>query len=331
MQDFAVTKYGALVEAVELPEPTLGEYDVLVRTEAAGLNMLDEKIRAGEFKHMLSYSLPQVLGNDISGTVLAVGAAVTEFTVGEVVYGHPAQERMGTFADRVAIAAADLAPVPSSITVTEAGSLPLVALTAWQALVERGNVQPGARVLIHAGAGGVSSIAIQLAKHLGATVATTASAGNADFVRDLGADIVIDYRSELFNELLSGYDLVLDSLGGDTPERSLAALRPGGKVIGIAGPPDPEFAKQAGLNKVLQLAIAGMSSSIRRKAKKHKVSYKFLFVHADGQQLRAITELIDAGMIRPITAKTVPFVETAAANAALADGGIRGKAVIQTV
>jgi NADPH:quinone reductase-like Zn-dependent oxidoreductase len=209
-----------------------------------------------------------------------------------------------------------------------AGSLPLVALTAWQALVERGNVQPGQKVLIHAGAGGVGSIAIQLAKHLGATVATTASASNVDFVRELGADIVIDYRSQDFERLLSGYDLVLDSLGGEVLEKSLRILKPGGRVIGIAGPPDPAFARQSGVNAVLRFAIAALSRRIRTRAKKLGVTYEFLLMRASGDQLRTIASLVDDGVLRPIVGKVVPFEETSQAVQSLAQGGIRGKAVI---
>ena len=210
----------------------------------------------------------------------------------------------------------------------EAASLPLVALTAWQALVEKGNLQPGQKVLIHAGSGGVGTIAIQLAKHLGAQVATTVSGKNADFVRDLGADVVIDYRTQDFESELSGYDLVLDSLGGENLAKSLRILRPGGTAIGISGPPTPAFAKQAGLNPVLRLAIAGLSRRIRSQAKKAEVSYEFLLMRANGEQLGQIAQLIDAGVIRPIVGRTFPFDQTPQALQSLASGGIRGKAVI---
>jgi NADPH:quinone reductase-like Zn-dependent oxidoreductase len=210
----------------------------------------------------------------------------------------------------------------------EAGSLPLVALTAWQALVERGKVRPGQKVLIHAGAGGVGSIAIQLAAHLGASVATTASGSNAHFVRALGADTVIDYRTQDFEQLLTGYDLVLDSLGGETLEKSLRVLKPGGKAIGIAGPPEPAFAREAGLNPLLRLAVAGLSRKIRKQAKKLGVTYEFLLMRASGDQLRQITTLIDQGVVRPVVGKVVRFDQTPQALQSLSQGGIRGKAVI---
>lgn len=239
MRAFVVTKYKEPLQEADVPEPTVGEHDVLVRVEAAGLNPLDEKIRAGEFKQVLPYKLPLILGNDVAGTVISVGAAVRGFRPGDEVYARPHQDRIGTFAERIAVAEDDLALKPASINMDEAGSLPLAALTAWQALVERGKVRPGQKVLIHAGAGGVGSIAIQLAAHLGAHVATTASGSNADFVRALGADTVIDYRTQDFEQLLTGYDLVLDSIGGETLAKSLRVLKPGGKAIGISGPRTP--------------------------------------------------------------------------------------------
>jgi NADPH:quinone reductase-like Zn-dependent oxidoreductase len=328
MKAFVVTEYKAPLKLAEVAEPEMGARDVLVQVRAAGLNQLDEKIRAGEFKLFLPYRLPQVLGNDVAGTVLRVGPDVRRFKPGDEVYGRPDKDRIGTFAERIAVAEDDLALKPASIGFEAAGSLPLVALTAWQALVERGRLRAGQQVLIHAGAGGVGSIAIQLAKHLGATVATTVSAANADFVRGLGADVVIDYRSQDFEQMLSGYDLVLDSLGGKNLERSLRVLRKGGKAIGIAGPPDPGFAREMGANLVLRLAVAGLSSGIRRQARRLGVHYEFLFMRASGDQLREITALVDGGAIRPVVGKTVPFDETAEALSALERGGIRGKAVV---
>ena len=328
MRAFVIKEYKGPLEELDVPEPTVGERDVLVQVQAAGLNVLDEKIRAGEFKQILPYRLPMIPGNDVAGTVIRVGAEVRGFRVGDEVYARPDQDRIGTFAERIAVDEADLALKPESITMEEAGSLPLVALTAWQALVERGNVRPGQKVLIHAGAGGVGSIAIQLAKHLGATVATTASAGNLDFVRGLGADIAIDYRSQDFEQLLSGYDLVLDSLGGENLQKSLRVLRPGGKAIGISGPPDPAFAREANLNPVLRLAVAALSAGVRRRARKLGVKYEFLFMRASGDQLRQITALIDDGALRPVVGRVFPFDQTVQALQGLEKGGIRGKAVI---
>jgi NADPH:quinone reductase-like Zn-dependent oxidoreductase len=325
---FAFAAYKRPLQETTVPEPIVGDHDVLVEIQAAGLNQLDEKIRIGEFKQLLHYPTPLTLGHDLAGTVIGVGARVRQFSVGDEVYARPRDGRIGTFAERIAVHEGDLALRPTSISVVDAASLPLVALTAWQALVDRANVQPGQKVLIHAGAGGVGSIAIQLAKHLGASVATTASGRNTDFVRELGADVVVDYRTEDFADVLDGYDVVVDSLGGDNLERSLRVLRPGGKAIGIAGPPDPTFARTAGVNPIVRLAITALSRKIRRQAAKAGVSYEFLFMRASGEQLRRIAELVDHGAIRPIVGRTYPFHETPEALTALASGGIRGKAVI---
>ena len=327
MRAFVLTKYKQPLELRETAEPEVGDRDVLIRVEAVGLNQLDEKIRAGEFAQILPYSLPVVLGNDVAGTVIRVGGHVESVRPGDQVFARPDERRMGAFAERIAIAESDLALVPTRITAAEAASLPLVALTAWQALVERGRVESGQKVLIHAGAGGVGSIAIQLAKHLGATVATTASAANADFVRSLGADVVVDYRTEDFEEVLSDYDLVLDSLGGKNLEKSLRVLKPGGLAIGISGPPDPAFAKRKKLNAVVRLAIAALSRRIRGQAKRLGVRYEFLFMRADGAQLSSIATLLDDGVIAPVVSTTYPFEQIPAALADLAAGGGRGKIV----
>lgn len=330
MKAFAISRYKGPLEAVEVPEPVVGEHDVLIQVRAAGLNQLDEKIRTGEFKQILPYKFPLVLGHDVAGVVLKVGAKVQAFKPGDEVFGRPRKDSIGSFAERIAVPEADLALKPASLSFEEAGSLPLVALTAWQALVERGNLQPGQKVLIHAGAGGVGSFAIQLAKYLGASVATTASASNADFVRELGADTVIDYRNEDFAELLSGYDLVLDSLGGENLKKSLGILKPGGKVIGISGPPDPAFAREAGLNPILRLAITGLSAGIRRQAKALGVSYEFLFMKASGAQLNQLASLIETGAVHPVVGRVFPFEQTTQGLESLAQGGIRGKAVISS-
>jgi NADPH:quinone reductase-like Zn-dependent oxidoreductase len=325
---FVIDSYKSRLHLSDVPEPTLGEHDLLVEVGAAGLNQLDEEIRVGEFKQLLRYRTPLTLGHDVAGTVLEVGSAVHGFAPSDIVFARPRDHRIGTFAERIAIHEADAAHAPSSIDVTEAASLPLVALTAYQALVEIADVRPGQKVLIHAGAGGVGTIAIQLAKHLGAHVATTASERDADFLRDLGADVVIDYRTQDFAAELKDYDVTLDSLGGENLERSLKVLRRGGVAVGIAGPPTPDFAKKAGLGPVLRIAMTALSRSIRSKAKALGVTYHFLFMHADGRQLREIAALVDSGAIRPVVGITYPFEETPAALAALGSTGTRGKAVI---
>ncbi len=311
-----------------MSEPNVGPDDVLVEVEAAGLNLLDSKIRNGEFKLILPYKPPLVLGHDLAGTILAVGANVRSFKPGDTVFARPRDGQIGAFAERIAVKAADLSAKPANLSMAEAASIPLVALTAWQALVEVARVGPGQKVLIHAGSGGVGTIAIQLAKHLGATVATTASAANADLVRSLGADVVIDYKTEDFSALLSGYDVVLNSLDATTLVKSLKVLKPGGKLISISGPPDPAFAKAQGLNAVLRLVIRILSAGIRRKAGRAGVDYSFLFMRADGEQLARIARLIEDGAIRPVIDHTYPFEKLNEAFAYIETGRARGKVVV---
>jgi NADPH:quinone reductase-like Zn-dependent oxidoreductase len=328
MRAFAINAYNAPLHAVDVPEPGLGERDVLVRVDAASINQIDVKLARGEFKQVLPYEMPLVLGHDLAGTVLEVGSKVRRFKPGDEVYARPRDGRIGAFAERIAIAEEDVASKPRTLTMAEAASLPLVALTAWQVLVERGNLKAGQKVLIHAGAGGVGSITIQLAKHLGAHIATTAAAERADFVRGLGADEVIDYRTQDFAAELNGYDLVVDSLGADNVARSLEVLKPGGKVIGISSPPTPEFARAAGMNAVARAVVRGISRKVRSKAKKLRVSYEFLLMRPSGEQLRALADLVDAGALKPVVGKTFPFDQTPQAFDALAAGIGGGKAVI---
>ena len=331
MKAFRIDRYGGDIAAADAPEPVLGAGDVLVRVHAAGLNHLDLMLARGEFRATLPYRLPLTLGHDVAGVVQAVGSSVTRFAVGDEVFSRPSDLRIGTFAERIAIPEGDLARKPASTSMIEAASLPLVALTAWQALVERARVAPGDRVLIHGGAGGFGSIAVQLAKHLGAHVAATASATNAEWLRELGADEVIDYRAQHFATQLSGFDVVIDSLGGENLEKSLRVLRPGGRAIGIAGPPDPAFAREKAVNPAIRLAIRMLSAKIRRLARRRQVDYSFLFMKADGAALAEIAALVDAGALRPVVGRVHPFTETPAALADLAKGGFRGKVVVSVL
>jgi NADPH:quinone reductase-like Zn-dependent oxidoreductase len=331
MRAYLVKKYKSPMEAGDAPESTVGEHDVLVDIHAAGVNMLDAKIRDGEFKLILPYKAPFTLGHDLAGVVSHVGPAVTRFAVDDEVYARPRDGRIGTFAERIAVHEDDLAIKPASLSMAEAASVPLVALTAWQALVERANLQPGQKVLIHAGSGGVGTYAIQLAKHLGATVATTTGTGNLEWVGDLGADVVIDYRSQDFETLVHGYDVVLDSQGGDTLAKSLGVLKPEGIAIGIAGPPDPDFARRQGLRLPLRLVMALLSLKTRRAARRRGVRYSFLLMRASGAQLGEITKLIDSGVLRPIVDRTYPFHEAPQALAHVEGGRAKGKVVITMV
>lgn len=329
MKAFQIRKYKGPLEPAQVSVPTVGKNDVLVKVLAASLNQLDEMLRIGTFKATLPYKLPLTLGNDFAGEVVEVGQNVRTFKAGDMVFAKPNQKRIGAFAEYIAVDQADLALAPASISKAEAASLPLVGLTAWQALVERGNLKAGQKVLIHGGAGGVGSIAIQLARHLGATVTTTVSGKNAAFVTELGAQNVIDYKTQDFSKVSGNFDLILDTQGGETLMKSLEILKPGGLVIGIAGPPDAPFALNAGLSPILKFVIKQLSSKVTQKAKALGVRYEFLFVQSNGEQLANLAKMVDAGVIRPILGKTFSFDETPEALNQLAAGKIgRGKAVI---
>jgi NADPH:quinone reductase-like Zn-dependent oxidoreductase len=327
---FVVDRYqsNSALRLGEMPEPEVRDRDVLVAIHAASLNQLDAKIRDGEFKLILPYRLPLILGNDVAGVVVRVGSKVRGFKSGDEVYARPHQDRIGTLAELIAMNEADVALKPKNLTMQEAASIPLVGLTAWQVLIERAKLKQGQKVLIHAGSGGVGTFAIQLAKHIGATVATTTSTENVDLVRSLGADVVIDYKKEDFAKLLNGYDVVLNSLGKDTLEKSLRVLKPGGKLVSISGPPDIAFAKDSGFNWFLQQVMGLLSLGIRRKAKRHGISYSFVFMRANGEQLSRITSLIESGVVRQVVDRIFPFHATNEAMAYMASGRAKGKVVI---
>ncbi|MET3227989.1 UNVERIFIED_ORG: alcohol dehydrogenase [Burkholderia sp. 1263] len=331
MKAFVVDRYGRKngVRAGDMPVPELREDDVLIQIHAAGVNPLDSKIRDGEFKLLLPYRLPLILGHDLAGVVVRVGPRVRRFKPGDEVYARPHKDRIGTFAEFIAIKEDGVALKPTSLSMEEAASMPLVGLTAWQALIEKGQLAKGQKVLIHAGSGGVGTFAIQLAKHVGATVATTASAANTEWLKQLGADIVIDYKKDDFAAILKDYDVVLDTQGGNTLEKSLRVLKPGGKLIGIAGPPDPDFAKEIGASLFLKTAMRFLSYRIRKAAKRHHVSYSFLFMRANGEQLGQIAALVDAGAIKPVIDRVFPFESTNEALAYVERGRVKGKVVVK--
>jgi NADPH:quinone reductase-like Zn-dependent oxidoreductase len=330
MKAFILDRYGSSgVRFGDMPDPEVRENDVLVQVHAAGVNLLDSKIRDGEFKLILPYRLPIALGNDVAGVVVQVGSRVRRFAPGDEVYARPDKDRIGTFAEFIAINEGDLALEPESLTMEEAAGVPLVGLTAWQALIEKANLEKGQKVLIHAGSGGVGTFAIQLAKHVGATVATTTSAANVELVENLGADVVIDYKKDDFERVVRDYDVVLNSLGDETLKKSLQVLKPGGKLISISGPPDPTFAKEIGSSWILGPATRVLSYRIRQAAKRRQVSYSFLFMRAAGDQLGEITSLIDSGVIRPVMDRVFPFSSTDEALAYLEKGRAKGKVVVK--
>jgi alcohol dehydrogenase len=280
-------------------------------------------------KVVLPHRPPFMFGNEVAGVVTEVGARVRRFGLGDEVYARLPKDRIGSFAEYAAIREDAVAHKPKSLTMEEAASIPLVGLTSWQALVERANLTTGQTALIHAGSGGVGTFAIQLAKHLGATVATTTSAANFDLVRGLGADIVVDYRTEDFETIVRGCDVVFETLGGKTLHKSIRVLRPGGTLIEIVGPPDPAFAKEIGANPIVALAMRLMSYRVRSMARRARVRYSFLFMRPSGEQLREIGSLIDSGIIRPVVDRIFPFESTKEALAYVESGHAKGKVVIK--
>ena len=324
MKAFVLERYGQSLRAVDMPVPEPGPRQVLVRMAASGVNHADERTRVGEFKAVFRLDLPKVMGGELSGEVVAVG---------DQVYGYTGVVGMGTWAEIVAVDADALAPAPRGIPLARAAALPVVTLTAWQALVTIGRLQPGQTVLVHGGAGGVGSAVIQLAKHLGATVATTVSASSAETVKELGADIVIDYRNDDFVEKLADtpVDIVVDTQGGEVSFRSLEVLRRDGILIGIAGTPDPALADQAGAGSLVKLALSVLSLRLRRRARKLGARYRFLFIEPDGEALRTIARLVDDGVIKAAVDRVLPFDDTSEALDQLLAGGVRGKVLVTTI
>ena len=331
MKAFIITRYGKKekLHFSEIAEPVVLRNDILVQIHAAGVNLLDSKIRNGEFKLILPYKPPFTLGHDVAGVVTKVGSGVTKFKIGDEVYARPKDHGIGTFAELIAIKEDDVAMKPKNLTMEEAASIPLVGLTVWQALIEKANLKKGQKVFIQAGSGGVGTFAIQLAKHLGATVATTTSAANIDLVKSLGADVVIDYKKDDFETMLHGYDIVLNSQDQKTLEKSLRVLKPGGKLISISGPPDSEFAEEMGAHWYVRLIMKLLSFGVKKKAKRLAVSFSFLFMRAQGEQLSQITKLIESGFIKAVVDKVFPFEQTNEALSYVEAGRAKGKVVVK--
>ena len=331
MQAYQLNRYGkqSTLQFADVAMPTVTPDDVLIEVHSAGVNALDLLIKNGDFKLFLPYKTPFTLGHDVAGVITQVGANVTAFKVGDEVYARPSDHHIGTFAQYIAVATNDVALKPANLNMTQAASIPLVGLTVWQALVEVAKVQKGQKVFIQAGAGGVGTFAIQLAKHLGATVATTVSAGSIDLVKRLGADVVIDYKTEDFAEKLHDYDVVLNSTKDpDALDKSLRVLKSGGQLISLVGPPTAEFSEKLGLPWYLRLVTQLLSAGIKRKAKKRSISFTFLFMRADGKQLKHITQLIESGVIQPVVDKVFSFTQTNEALAYVETGRAKGKVIV---
>lgn len=331
MKAFVADRYEkkSALRLADMPVPALRDDEVLIEVHAAGVNQLDFKLRDGEFKLILPYRLPLILGHDVAGVVVKAGPQARKFKLGDEVYARLDDFRIGSFAEFVPVRESSLALKPRGLTMEEAASIPLVGLTAWQALIERAKLKSGQKVFIQAGSGGVGTFAIQLAKHLGASVATTTSTANVALVKSLGADVVVDYKTQDFGEVLRDYDVVLNSQDGKTLDKSLRVLKRGGKLISISGPPDPAFGEQIGAPGLVRLVMRLLSAGVRRKARRRGLGYAFLFMQANGAQLHEISRLIEDGAIRPVIDQVFPFASANEALNYVESGRAKGKVVIK--
>jgi NADPH:quinone reductase-like Zn-dependent oxidoreductase len=325
----AIRRYKAPMEIMELPRPVPGPGDLLVRVRAAGINPIDYKIRDGAVKVLLPFSFPLILGTDLAGDVEAIGPGVTRFKLGDAVYSRLDNDRIGAFAEYALVRESAAARKPARLDYAQAASLPLVGLTAWQALIDIARLQAGQKVLIHAGSGGVGTFAIQLAKHLGALVATTAGVRNHALVKSLGADVIIDYRTTRFEAVVNEQDVVLDTQGGDTLLRSFQTAKPGGIVVTIGGRPDGKFARAWGLSLPLVWILGFLNRKVDRLAKEKSVRFRYLFMRASGEQLERIGALVDQGVIEPVLDKIFSLEAAAEAISYVQSGRAVGKVVIR--
>jgi NADPH:quinone reductase-like Zn-dependent oxidoreductase len=302
-----IAGYESPIAIIEIDKPLLKSDCVLVKVHAASLNPIDNVLRSGALKDSMPLSFPFVMGFDVSGEIVEIGQDVRHFKVGDAVFARPKQEDAGAVAQYARVGESELALKPTNLSHAKAASVPLAGLTAWQALVTEGKLKKGEKVLIHAGSGGVGTLAIQIAKHLGAHVATTVSEGNMDLVKSLGADQVIDYKNQSFEDEVSDLDLVFDMIGGDTLNRSFATLKKGGKIVSIKGEDSDGLAQ------------------------KHGVHFETLWMKPDGAMLAELAALIEQGVIQPVIDSTYAMQDVAAAYHHLADGHAVGKVVIQTI
>ena len=313
----------------DIPRPRPGPDEILVRVHAAGLNPIDCMVPKGAFKPILRFQLPATLGSDLAGVVMEVGNRVTRFKPGDAVFASIFDLGTGALAEFALVPENAGALKPADLDFVQAASIPMVGLTSWQALKERAHLKPGQKVFIPAGAGGIGTFAIQLAKYLGAKVGTTTSTGNVELVRSLGADEVIDYKKQEFEGVLRDYDAVLGTVRGDALEKSLRILRPKSTVVSLIGPPDAAFARARCMNFVMVFVFGLMSRKIIRAANKRGVEYSFLFVHPDGRQLAEIGEVLGTGRIRPVIDRVFPFEQAKDALAYLEKSRAKGKVVVK--
>lgn len=333
MRQLQFTGYGSLREVltmneVDTPEP--GDHDVRIRTFAAGINPVDYKFVEGALRKINKVSLPSPIGFDCCGEVDKVGSAVTRFRKGDRVYSRLPRNRVGSFAEFALVGEQYVARAPSGLTAIESASLPLVALTTIQGLVDRARARAGQRILIHAGSGGVGSFAVQYAKHqLGLHVTTTASSSNSAWVKQLGADEVIAYDQENLVDIARDFDMVFDTLGGDVTYESFSVLKPGGQLISIMGPPTPDFARQMGVGPVIRLAIWMMGRKVRRMERATQSRYFYYFTESSGPQLQHLTEVVEAGKVHAVIDSVFPFDKSVDALERAHSGHTKGKVVIE--
>jgi NADPH:quinone reductase-like Zn-dependent oxidoreductase len=313
----------------EVLRPTLKPDELLVEVHAVGLNPVDNMIPTGLFKPVLKFQLPATMGSDLAGVVKEVGSHVTRFKPGDAIFASLFDLGTGSLAEFAVVPENVAAPKPANLDFVQAASVPMVGLTSWQALKERAKIQKGQKVFIPAGAGGIGTFAIQLAKNFGAKVGTTTSTGNIQLVSSLGADEVVDYKKQEFEKVLHDYDMVLGTLKGNEIEKSINILKPGGKIVSLVGPLDATFAATRRLNFVLKFVFGLMSRKIIRLAGKRDASYSFLFVRPDGSQLSEIGKLLTSKRIRPVIDKVFPFEQAKEALDYLAQGRAKGKVVVQ--
>jgi alcohol dehydrogenase len=326
-----IRRYGGpeVVEIGEQPEPPLEADDLRVAVHAASVNPIDFKTRAGAIKRLLPYRFPLVLGSDLSGVVTDVGAQVTRFRPGDAVFARLDKDRIGSFAEFALVRESAAALKPKNLDHVQAASLPLVGLTSWQAMLDVARLERGQKVLIHAGSGGIGTFAIQLAHHLGATVATTASARNLELVKRLGADLVVDYKTQRFEDVCRDQDMVFDTQGGATQERSFACLRRGGVMVSIAGSPDAKFARERGLGPLVVAVLAWKMRRTTRLARERGVRFEYLFMSPSGEQLSKIAELVERAVIRPVVDRVFPLADANEALAYSESGRATGKVIVR--
>ncbi|MEK3767032.1 NADP-dependent oxidoreductase [Paenibacillus sp. FSL R5-0887] len=330
MKAMIIKKYGnSPLQLADIPTPAVGDYDVLAEIHAASINPIDFKVRDGKVRTLLKYNMPLVLGNDFSGIVIQVGKNVKKFKIGDEIYGRPRKDRIGTFAEYISVHEEDIALKPHNLSFEEAASIPLVGLTSYQALHDILQLTAGQKVLIQAGAGGVGTFAIQLAKTMGIYVATTTSDAGAELVKSLGADQIINYKTEAFDKILQNYDGVFDTIGGETLEKAFKTVKQGGQIVSVSGLPNARFGKEYGAGFIKTNIFRLITRKLSKLEAKHKVKYSFLFMKPSGSQLEVISELIESGQIKPVIDQVFPFVEAQKAMEYSESGRAKGKIILK--